>query len=242
MREENRNAIRDAHRYGGTALCSYVSIGAFEAEPPRPIGAVRKYNAAVYLSRRHQSPGPVGFRKQILPMGADRGSGSICGNAKITGVPRGRKRRYAESGEFLDGLTHHASVAGSQVCHGIHGKSQGGIPRPSNSNSFFVLIVAARSVACRAPKKKKRSCRGIRCSALPAYSAGQTDCPARELSLLMTRDASAECVESFGDSFVTALDLSGVVDGAGALRRTRREQHRHSCANIGRFDGRAAKQ
>src|SRR5689334_2681448 len=49
-------------------------------------------------------------------------------------------------------------------------------------------------------------------------------------------DGSAECVEAFIDALIAALDLADVVDEAGSLGAQCGEQHRHTGADIGRFE------
>src|SRR4029077_9594116 len=51
-------------------------------------------------------------------------------------------------------------------------------------------------------------------------------------------DRGSQRVEAFVDALVPALDLSNVVDEARALGAQRRQEKRHSSANVGRFEER----
>ena len=58
-------------------------------------------------------------------------------------------------------------------------------------------------------------------------------------SIVNASDGGAECVKAFVDALVAALYLPDVVDEAGSFGAQRRQQHRHSRADVGRLEERA---
>src|SRR6476469_2758265 len=58
-------------------------------------------------------------------------------------------------------------------------------------------------------------------------------------SVVNAGDRGSEGVETVVDAFVSALDLTDVVDEAGALRAESGDQHRHAGADVGLFQERA---
>src|SRR3954447_19520952 len=63
--------------------------------------------------------------------------------------------------------------------------------------------------------------------------------PFIQLRVALASNARAEGIQSLLDPLVSAIDLVNVVDHALALRAERREQQRHSGANVGAGDLRA---